>query len=197
MASARRSDSPADDHGALHAELRSLRRRVAALERERDELAGRLAARASATESLLADPLTGLPNARAFDALAERELHNAGRYGGLMALLVLEVDVDTDAGEAAFGAVADALRTRARRGDVLARYGTAEFALLMAQCGASGAETALCRLFEALSQQGVRCAAGVAVFSLHATHLPGLIRAARAALADAKKDGPNAFRIAG
>ncbi len=67
-----------DEVGALRAEVERLRARIAELEAEREELAQ-------------TDAATGLPNGRAFEVLAERELHNGSRYGGLMALLVLDV----------------------------------------------------------------------------------------------------------
>jgi diguanylate cyclase (GGDEF)-like protein len=151
------------------------------------------------------DPLTGLANRRALDALAERELHNAGRYGGLLALLLLDLDDlkainDRDghqAGDDALLAFAAALRAGARRGDLVARYGGDEFVLLMAQCGRSGAESALRRLYVTLGERGIRCSAGVSVFPNDGTDLRSLFEAADRALYQAKSAGKNQFRVAG
>ncbi len=165
-----------DELDALRAEIKQLRARVAALEAEREELAQ-------------TDAATGLPNGRAFEVLAERELHNGSRYGGLMALLVLDVAersgtgprAPAATGDGALALLADALRSGARRGDVAARYGESEFVLLMVQCGRSGAVTALARLNHRLAQAGVPCSAGIAVFPNDGEELRALLDAARAA----------------
>ncbi|MGK5685553.1 GGDEF domain-containing protein [Actinoplanes sp. URMC 104] len=84
----------------------------------------------------LVDPLTGVANRRSFDGSLARASHG----GGPLALLTVDIDHfksinDTwghGAGDRALQAVAEALRTVAKRtDDVVARLGGDEFALLL------------------------------------------------------------------
>jgi diguanylate cyclase (GGDEF)-like protein/PAS domain S-box-containing protein len=81
------------------------------------------------------DPLTGLPNRRRFAERMESALWQARLDGGAVALLVLDLDGFKDvndalghaAGDELLQCVADRLRGRLRRGDLLARLGGDEF----------------------------------------------------------------------
>lgn len=90
-------------------------------------------------EQSLTDALTGLPNRRALDAELERTLATAADAGRCTALCLADVDHFKEyndqrghqSGDAALAAVAKALASSIRRGDLAARYGGEEFALVL------------------------------------------------------------------
>jgi len=100
--------------------------------RQRDALEGRLIIAARH------DPLTGLPNRAGFAQAAQVALATAARRGHPLAVAMLDLDrfkqINDEAGHAAGDAVlrqvAHALRAALRPGDVLARMGGEEFALM-------------------------------------------------------------------
>ena len=152
----------------------------------------------------LTDSLTGLANRRALTDLMERELHNAERYGAPLAFLVLDLDDlkginDTQghhAGDEALRRFAEALKARARRGDIVARYAGDEFVVVMAQTDRIAAEAVLRRLYGALERVDLRCSAGIALFPRHGADATALFAAADRALYEAKQAGKNRFRFA-
>jgi diguanylate cyclase (GGDEF)-like protein/PAS domain S-box-containing protein len=85
------------------------------------------------------DPLTGLPNRRAFDELLEAALTELARGGEPVGVVILDVDHFKDvndthghrAGDETLIAVAGKLGERLRRTDVAARVGGDEFAILV------------------------------------------------------------------
>lgn len=109
------------------------------------------------------DPLTGLGNRRAFDEAHARELSRARRTNNPLALLLLDVDhfkayndtLGHADGDVCLAAIAALLREVARRpGDLAARIGGEEFALLLPDTDATGAE----RLYQELRLSLNRCA---------------------------------------
>jgi diguanylate cyclase (GGDEF)-like protein len=86
------------------------------------------------------DAKTGLLNAAAWHARAERAVTRSGRGPGSAAVLVLDLDHFKDvndtyghlAGDEVLAAVADALRAEVRDGDLVGRFGGEEFVILLA-----------------------------------------------------------------
>lgn len=89
--------------------------------------------------SAASDALTGLANRRTLEQVLAREVSAARLLGRPVSLLMIDLDHfkalnDTyghQAGDDALRAVAAALRTAARAGDVVARYGGEEFAVVL------------------------------------------------------------------
>jgi diguanylate cyclase (GGDEF)-like protein len=86
------------------------------------------------------DAKTGLLNAAAWHARAERAVTRRGRGPAPAAVLVLDLDHFKDvndtyghlAGDEVLAAVADALRAEVREGDLVGRFGGEEFVILLA-----------------------------------------------------------------
>lgn len=89
-------------------------------------------------EAALTDPLTGLPNRRAFDRILPEELHRAVRYRYPLSLAVLDLKgfkaindcLGHATGDQALIQVARALEGQRRSGDHLFRWGGDEFAAI-------------------------------------------------------------------
>jgi len=107
-----------------------------------------------ARRDALTDDLTGLPNRRLFDTALDGRLENLARYNWQFGLLIVDIDhfkeVNDDHGHA-FGdsvlvTVAETLRGAVRAGDVLARWGGEEFAVLVESSDEEGLAEAAERL---------------------------------------------------
>jgi len=90
-------------------------------------------------EEAWADGLTELASRRLFAERLTEEIHRAGRGGGSLSLLLIDVDNLKDindrcggheAGDAALRAVAQSLRETCRTTDLAARFGGDEFAVI-------------------------------------------------------------------
>jgi two-component system, cell cycle response regulator len=95
----------------------------------------------------IVDSLTGLPNRRRFDEELCAEFVRARRYGRVLSLLLVDVDLFKQVndeyghptGDSVLGHLGGLLRSRLRSGDLAARVGGEEFAVLMPETPLSGA----------------------------------------------------------
>jgi diguanylate cyclase (GGDEF)-like protein len=143
------------------------------------------------------DALTGLLNRRALLEQLEREIFNAERYVTGLALMLIDLDdlkkINDTAGHAAgddaLRRVGSALKSGARKGDIVARYAGDEFVIVIMQADHRAAETAAERVLRAVHGHDLRCSAGVAVFPIDGVSVDTLIEAADRALYKAKQNG--------
>ena len=99
-----------------------------------------------ARHEALTDELTGLPNRRMFDAAVRTRLENRGRYGWQFGLLVVDIDnfkavndqFGHAVGDAVLAGVAKTILGAVRAGDMVARWGGEEFAVLVEASEAGG-----------------------------------------------------------
>jgi diguanylate cyclase len=152
------------------------------------------------------DPLTGLPNRRAFIDAIERELARMRRHGGSFLLLCIDFDgfkrindeLGHPAGDELLSQAADRMRAALRGTDFVGRLGGDEFAVIATEVGCEeparvlGSRIVSC--FEApfiLEGREVRCAVSVggALGPLHGADQQALFRSADTALYQAKAQG--------
>jgi diguanylate cyclase (GGDEF)-like protein len=160
------------------------------------------------------DPLTGLPNRRAFDERIDEEWRRARRANTPLSVLFIDVDHfklynDTYGhalGDDALATVAESIGLAVRRpADVPARYGGEEFVVLLPDTSMAGAQ----QIAEAIRRRVKACGIahrgselGVVTVSIGcATGLPtalsgtyGLLSAADKQLYDAKAEGRDCVR---
>jgi diguanylate cyclase len=107
------------------------------------------------------DPVTGLRNRRGWDAAVEQEDTRCQRYGAAASVLVLELEPAAGTQDG-IGQCADVLARSCRPGDVLARLGTCEFAVLALECDPVAARALHARLRVQLRTAGLSAATAVA-----------------------------------
>jgi len=152
------------------------------------------------------DPLTGVGNLRMLTNTLAREVDRAEHFNRSMSLLVLDIahfkDLNDSHGHGAGDAILHAMATRVaasvRPVDTVARYGGEEFAVVCPELGPGEAMEFARHLWEAVRGEGfdiggelvdVRVSLGVASWPQQATTSAELLRAADAALAEAKRRG--------
>jgi diguanylate cyclase (GGDEF)-like protein len=147
------------------------------------------------------DPLTGLPNRRAFMRDLENEVDRARRYGHPLTLAIGDVDrfkqindtLGHPAGDRALCFVADTVRAGLRGSDGAYRLGGDEFAVLLPESSPDEATEVLRRLtavFHASAPEefaDLKVSIGLATVPDDGFDVETLIRRADAALYDAKR----------
>lgn len=154
------------------------------------------------------DGLTELVNRRHFSKLFALQLARARRYKRRLSLIFLDIDHFKEVndtfghamGDKVLKKVSEVLRKTARCTDTVARLGGEEFAVLMEETGAKGAERYAERIREALHEQVFAaqnvsfrktCSLGVATFPEHGEQAELLMARADEALYQAKRTGRN------
>ena len=157
------------------------------------------------------DALTGLFNRRQMTQAVTDAIRQARRSAGTLALLLLDLDrfkqINDSLGHAVGDRVlldcADRLKTCLRQGDVVARMGGDQFALLVHEADSRGAESAARRVLDAVShpcsvdglQFTLTCSVGVALFPADGSDAEMLVRHAESAMQRAKQGGRGCFRF--
>ena len=172
-------------------------------------------------EMALMDPLTGLPNRRAFDRALMQEFDRARRTSSGCAVVLGDIDdfkVVNDTwghadGDAVLAEVASCLAGCLRTGDTLARFGGDEFAVLLPQTDlvtaqavcerlrhavVGGTDSLLLRRWQNETSSPVTVSFGVAAEDASSTETcDDLVRRADQALYEAKRTGRNRACVAG
>jgi diguanylate cyclase (GGDEF)-like protein len=160
------------------------------------------------------DTLTGLPNRRALDERLDEEVTSARRNNYSFAVIMMDLDgfkavndtyghsIGDDVLRLVFGQMARGVRTT----DFLARYGGDELTLILSQTEMTSAQVVSEKIVEGMKKlkyklpDGKRLklgiSGGIALYPIHARSGPDLLRAADAALYQAKKYQRGAFEIA-
>ncbi len=151
------------------------------------------------------DTITNLPNRRALDERLEAEIINARRTNTSFAVVMMDLDSfkvvnDThghEVGDLVLRAVSNIISVGIRSTDFLARYGGDELTLIVSESDIKTAKLVTDKIIQNLekfsykapngSQIKVGISGGIAIFPIHGLTSPALLRAADAALYDAKK----------
>jgi diguanylate cyclase (GGDEF)-like protein len=147
------------------------------------------------------DPLTGLPNRRAFDDLLQHEIHNSLRHGHPFAYAIFDLDdlkkINDNgghaAGDVALQNFAHVLKNVSRKGSIVARYAGDEFLVILTQTNRDAAELGVRRIFRNLEKDGIQSSVGIAMFPKDGNDAQSLFVAADEALYRAKSRGKNRY----
>jgi diguanylate cyclase (GGDEF)-like protein len=160
------------------------------------------------------DTLTGLPNRRALDERLEEEVLAARKSNYSFAVIMMDLDGfkevnDTfghSAGDDLLKQVFSQMARGVRNTDFLARYGGDELTLILSQSDLFSAQIVAEKIIDGLKNityllpNGTRFAlsvsGGIALYPVHGRTGPDLLRAADAALYQAKKYNRGAFQLA-
>jgi len=170
---------------------------------------GNLNLRETLSNRSLHDPLTGLYNRRHMEESLEKEMRRAVRYGRSVAVVILDLDHfkkfndnhGHGAGDALLVKFAEFLQKSVRDYDVACRYGGEEFVLILPEISEENALKRARQLLEEISHltvsyqdktlEAVTSSIGVALFPQHGSNWESVLRAADAALYQAKTQGRN------
>jgi two-component system cell cycle response regulator len=160
-------------------------------------------------EMALTDTLTGLPNRRALDVWAPRQLSAAARHDFSIWVVMVDLDLfkkvnDTyghDAGDTVLKSFAEILKANTRQSDICARMGGEEFLVMFSHADKEGTKTTVERIrkqFESkkfiLGNSTITVTASFGVAGFRGTNPPdlnALVARADTALYAAKHKGRN------
>jgi diguanylate cyclase (GGDEF)-like protein len=158
------------------------------------------------------DELTGLANRTMFNRYLEIALARAERSEQSLALMFIDLDdfkavndtLGHVAGDGLLRQVAHRLKTCLRAGDHVSRLGGDEFTVVLENCNLDHLRDLAGNIVSVISapmdldglSATVSASIGIATYPRSATTHLDLIRAADAAMYDAKGSGKNGFRIA-
>jgi two-component system chemotaxis response regulator CheY len=207
-------DAGADDYltkpfdpGELNARM-GVGRRIVCLQRENEEKNLRL------EEAARTDVLTGLPNRRAIEEWAGRQIRGAGRHGFPLWVILADLDCfkgvnDTyghDAGDLVLQKFAEVMRSLTRASDICGRMGGEEFVMVLTHISEGDIVPTIDRLREQFASllfrfgeksASVTCSFGIAgLCGKDCAEFSQLLRQADAALYAAKRAGRNRVELA-
>ncbi|WP_353191031.1 diguanylate cyclase [Pandoraea pnomenusa] len=160
------------------------------------------------------DPLTGLPNRAFFESRLAQALVEARELGTHVALLYLDSDrfkeindqLGHEAGDAVLVAIAERLRNPLREGDLVARLGGDEFAVMLPGVRQTSNAVRLAQSLLVAMEKPIALphggeivtsmSIGVALYPTHAGDASALLRAADAAMYQAKRAGVGTWHVA-
>jgi diguanylate cyclase (GGDEF)-like protein len=160
------------------------------------------------------DTLTGLPNRRALDERLEEEVQSARRNNYSFAVIMMDLDGFKDVNDTYGHSVGDdvlrlvfnQMSRGVRNTDFLARYGGDELTLILTQSDMSSAQIVAEKIVEGMKRLKYKLpdgrklklgiSGGIAIFPVNARSGPDLLRAADAALYQAKKHKRGSFEVA-
>ena len=161
------------------------------------------------------DPLTGLPNRRAFDERLSAEAARSRRYGHPFGVIILDLDLFKSvndryghpAGDEVLKFVGKTVDANIRETDHAARIGGEEFAVILPESGIEDVRAVAEKLREAVGEgliqaanapDGIRItlSAGAACSAGHLVTPESIVAAADAALFRSKNEGRNRVSIA-
>jgi diguanylate cyclase (GGDEF)-like protein len=169
-----------------------------------------------AQEMSVRDALTGVNNRRFLDEYLPKIADQAARQNHPLSMLMLDIDhfkvfndeFGHEGGDTALRMFARCLQTHVRGGDVVARFGGEEFAIIMPEAGPDLARKLAERLRQTVESlqlpypqfpvgRRITTSIGVASFPNHATAPGNLLSLADQALYQAKAGGRNRTVVAG
>lgn len=181
-----------------------LNRMAANLEKDQEQLA----------EMAIRDGLTGLYNRREFERLLADELNRFRRHGHAVSLMMIDADnfkqindrYGHQIGDDVLRTIGEIITRQSRTGDIVARFGGEELAVILPETNATSAAILAERTCQAIASFPVMVSpheviqvtvsVGVATTPQDAHSSRDLITAADLAMYDAKRSGRNCIRCA-